>query len=453
MSLDDLLNKKIGILGLGQEGLAVVRYLQKHNIDPVVYDKKDVRPQDINVKIVSGDQYLRKAIEESEIIFRSPGVKIPSEFNDLISEKGVIITSQTIWFFNNCPARIIGVTGTKGKGTTCSLLFSILEKYSETKDTFKPYLTGNIGKDQPFDFIEDLTKNDLVVYELSSFQLQDLKKSPYLGITLMVTEDHLDYHSDLTEYHSAKSAISAYQKENDIQIFNSDYEPSRQIGELGSGQKWMVSSKSEINKGAIIQESSIMIKGYKDTEITIDTTRRNLRGKHNLENIAAASLAATILGVDLETIQSCVDNFKGLKHRLQLVANKDGVTFYNDSISTIPEATMAALNSFTEPIILLLGGASKNLDYTELVKFIESKENLKAVITIGETGDELYSLIGKSNYQGQLHGPYTNFAEAVDKAKSIGMSGDVVLLSPAATSFDMFKSYADRGEQFIELVS
>lgn len=453
MTISNLTDKNIGVLGLGREGLAVVKYLKNHGIGVTVYDKNNVTTQDMDVKLVSGEEYLRKAIDECEIIFRSPGVKIPIDLAKTVEEKNIIITSQTIWFFDNCPAQIIGVTGTKGKGTTCSLIQTILEKHSMSNPESRVYLTGNIGKDQPFEFIDQLSKNDLIIYELSSFQLQDLKVSPAIGITLMVTEDHLDYHSDLDEYHLAKSAISTFQSEENTQIYNIDYSASKKIGELGAGQKWQISSKEEVAHGATILDDSIIVRGVSEADIIFDTKIRNLRGRHNLENIAAAVLAGLVLGVDQNHIQECISSFKGLKHRLQLVSDIDGVKYYNDSISTIPEATVAALNSFTEPTILLLGGASKKLDYTNLINALSHKPNLKAVVTLGETGAELSKLIHESAFKGDVFGPYTNFSEAIVKSKSLAKPGDIVLLSPAATSFDMFESYMDRGDQFIDLVS
>ncbi len=460
MTISDLTNKPIGILGFGQEGQAIAEYLCEHGFKPTVYDSKSIEQwagtalafaKHLDLEIITGTDYLDKALANEKVIFRSPGVKITEEFAKATIDKQIIVTSQAVWFFQNSQARIIGVTGTKGKGTTASLLAEILQKARDNSNLKgNVYLTGNIGKVQPLEFLDKLYTHDLVVYELSSFQLQDLKQSPWMGICLMVTEDHLDYHSDLEEYYSAKRAISAFQDSDDVSIYNIDYPASIKIGSQGAGKKFTVSSIQVPDRGAFIEGESIRLIG--DETVVINTSGRLLRGKHNMENIAAAALAAFEIGVPAGIIQSAITEFKGLKHRLQFVGTIAGANFYNDSISSIPDTAIAALQSFTEPIILLLGGASKNLNYDALLKTLQTQENLKAIITIGETGRELFPLIKNSKFKGQLVGPFENFSEAFMEAKSLAVAGDVVLLSPAATSFDMFKNYAERGDTFIKLV-
>lgn len=461
MQIQELQSKSIGILGFGQEGQAIAEYLGGLGILAVVYDKKPIelwsdtalaKLHHLQLNHYTKADYIGRAISENEVIFRSPGIKIPESEQKSYLDKGVIITSQAKWFFEHCPAKIIGVTGTKGKGTTCSLLAEILTTHWEKiNPKVKIYLTGNIGKIQPLSFLSDLTPNDIVVYELSSFQLQDLAVSPYIGITLMVTEDHLDYHDDLKEYWEAKTAISKYQTPSDFQIYNFDYEASKLIGEQGLGQKFLISSQTKPNQGAYVEEDKITLIGQAGKEEVIDTTKRLLRGKHNLENIAAASLGGKLMGVPLEIISESVQNFKGLKHRLQYVAEVNGIKFFNDSISTIPDTTIAALKSFTEPTVLMLGGADKNLNYEELVKFVIN--NTKGVVTIGQTGKVLGAILKEKGYKGLLSGPFSDFKLAFESATSMASPGDVVVLSPAATSFDMFNNYAERGDIFISLVN
>ena len=453
---------RVGVLGYGQEGQAIADYLIAQGVMPIIYDAKSLEqlPTEVlaklhhnNLKFNGGDNYLNSILENCNIIFRSPGIKIPPEFINESIEKSITITSQTAWFFTHCPAKIIGVTGTKGKGTTSSLISEILVKAKEQHQiTGNVYLTGNIGKVQPLSFLDDLTENDLIVYELSSFQLQDLKTSPHLGICLMVTEDHLDYHKNLNEYYEAKSAISKYQTGSDILIYNTDYEASKKIAQSGNGTKWVVSKNSLTTNGVQITDESLIVRGVENSDIVIDTNRRLLRGKHNLENIAAASLAGLLLGVTKNVVEQSIVEFKGLKHRLQFVKKIEEVSYFNDSISTIPETTIAALQSFNEPVILLLGGASKNLNYNDLVLKLNTQTNLKAVVTVGQTGEDIFQKLKSLNFNKTLLGPFFNFKEAVESAKALAISGDVVLLSPAATSFDMFKSYADRGDQFIKIV-
>lgn len=440
MKISELEKLKVGILGFGHEGQAIFSYLEKHNINTTILDESQ-----------QGESYLDN-LSNFDLVFRSPG--IPRLHPKLIAaeKNGLIITSQTKWFFENCPATIIGVTGTKGKGTTCSLIYETLKN-----DDKKVYLTGNIGKIAPFEFLDELNKDDLVVFELSSFQLQDLTISPHIGICLMVTSDHLNHHKDLSEYHIAKSAIIGFQKENDISIYNQDYEATVEIGSLGRGKKMQISSKEKPLTGAYIESDKIFV--YKESdqfEKVFDCSGRKLRGAHNLENIAASILACLELGVSEEVISQSCNDFTGLDHRLQLAADINGVKYYNDSISTVPETAIAAIRSFTEPIHLILGGSEKGLDYSELVNVIFETDNITSITLLGEVGEKLKTLIAvkkaASEWPVSVSKVYKDFSSAIEYIKSIVKEGDVVLLSPASASFDMFKNYAERGNEFVRLV-
>ena len=449
-SIDELKKHKIGILGFGQEGQAVLKYLFKHNLTATVFDHDEILPpnQDIYTKskFITGQNYL-DSISEYTLLFRSPGIWRQHPKILEAEQAGVIITSQTKWFFEHTEAKIIGVTGTKGKGTTCSLIFEVLKDAGKIPNQ-EIYLTGNIGRIQPLDFIDELNTSSTVIYELSSFQLQDLTLSPHIGVCLMVTSDHLNHHKDLHEYHEAKSAISNFQTSGDYTIYNSDYEASEKIGNLGHGKKLTVSTKLQTLEGAFISGDKIKIQGAE-----IDCTLRKLRGTHNLENIAAAALVGLTLGIDLSTISEAVNNFTGLEHRLQLVAELNGVKFYNDSISTVPETTIAALNSFTEPVHLLLGGSEKGLDYSAMASNILKRTNISSISLIGKVGENLHHLFKDAPNSMQILGPYSDFKFAVNKLKELAAPGDIVLLSPAAASFDMFKNYADRGNQCVQRVN
>lgn len=443
MTIEDLRKKSVGILGFGQEGQAVFAYLQKHNITAKVFDELE---NEEFPNIISGENYLDR-IGECEVLFRSPGIWRRHPKILAAENSGSIITSQVKWFFENSPAKIIGVTGTKGKGTTCFLIYNILKEAGASV-----YLTGNIGKIQPLEFLDDVSANDWIVYELSSFQLQDLNQSPYIGVCLMVTSDHLNHHSDLGEYHSAKSAITAFQKETDIAIYNTDYDASRKIGQLGHGTKLQVSSRTQPEAGAYISENNIeLISNQGHQSLKINCSDRKLRGQHNLENIAPACLVAMKVGIPIDLITKVIKEFTGLEHRLQFVGNFSGTSYYNDSISTIPETTVAAVKSFTEPIHLLLGGSDKGLDYTNLILEL-SNHNIASITLLGEVGEKIKDkLEEKKSFQ--IFGPYSDFKLAITEIKRRVKPGEVVLLSPASASFDMFKNYKDRGEQFVELVT
>ena len=458
MTINELKSKKVGVLGFGHEGQALVRYLSKHQIPINVFDKKPQSEMNANqLSIIAehkfqtflGENYLDN-LGEMEVVFKSPGINLSDQIKQTLKEKEIFLTSQTAWFFKHCPSKIIGITGTKGKGTTSSLLFEILKA---SQFPHKVYITGNIGKDSPLDFLDQTTPEDLIVFELSSFQLEGLQQSPNIGICLMVTEDHLDYHPDLESYHKAKEAITKFQTENDIAIYNIDYLASKHIGELGDGKKYEISKSDAISLGARIdlQTEQIVIT-TESSQISIETKPRIIRGKHNLENIAAASLAATLLGVDSKILTHTIQSFSGLPHRLELVGEFHNVKFYDDSIATNPDTALAGLTSFTEPVILLLGGANKGLDYTNFLTQVSQSQNLKAIICFGQVGELLFSALTKLGFQKTLNGPFMSFDEAVKSAISISDTGDIILLSPAATSFDMFNSYAERGDAFKELI-
>lgn len=270
MKITDLKDKKIAVLGYGMEGQAVTRWLIRNNFKPTVLDLKPLEKWDESLKklvesegieTITGENYLH-GLDSFEVIFRSPGIwRLHPEILNA-ENKGVIITSQSKWFLETCQAKVIGVTGTKGKGTTCSLIFEILNNNPEKSSNV--FLTGNIGKDQPFDFLDQLTEKDIVVYELSSFQLQDVISSPQISVVLMTTNDHLDIHEDLEEYHSAKENIIKFQNQNDIAIINIDFEANKKILRKAKSQVYTISEKSEVKRGVIINNEGIQTIGFED---------------------------------------------------------------------------------------------------------------------------------------------------------------------------------------------
>ena len=471
MQFIDLQNKLNAVVGFGQEGRATTEYLLKHGVIPVLFDERPWKEwsadhqayiKSLAVNFIFGPDAF-KELKGFNVVFRSPGIKLNQVVNNV--SKSTLITSQTKWFFDHCPAKIIGVTGTKGKGTTSSLIYEILQANAYNLKA-KSYLTGNIGKVQPFEILDNLKNEDFVVYELSSFQLQDLKKSPHIGVVLMVTSEHLDYHKDLAEYIEGKSGIVKYQTADDFAIINVDYSESVEIGNLGKGKKIFFSTKKELEEGVFVKDKSLVIKnvlgaGFKlptpvaepmNRHATGQATGYQLRGNHNLENIEAAITACLAIGIkDPDVLQTSINAFKGLEHRLEFVAEKQSVKYYNDSFSTTPETAIAAINSFTEPIILILGGSSKNSDFTQLGKTIHNSNNIKALILIGQETERIKQSINTTSIK-ILEGA-KSMQEIFEQINSVKAKGDVVLLSPACASFDMFENYKDRGEQFKQAVN
>jgi UDP-N-acetylmuramoylalanine--D-glutamate ligase len=444
-------SKKAAVLGLGLEGKDLVKYLLGQNFEVTIFDKKEEKELDLGdidkskIKLITGENYLKNGLTGFDVIFRSPGVYryIPELVE--AEKAGVEISSAIKTFFSNCPGKIIGVTGTKGKGTTSSLIYEIL------KDSGKDvYLAGNIGK--PYlELLNSLTKDSYVVLELSSFQLIDLTVSPHIAVVLNITQDHLDWHKDLKEYIEAKTNIVKHQKEDDFAVINTDYEIPLSFANKTKAKVLFFSRKKEV-EGSYVEEGKIIL-NTKDKVILGETKDLLLRGEHNWENITAAVCASFAAGADILSIKKVIFSFKGLEHRLELVGEYGGVNFYNDSFATGPQPTMAAIDSFKEPTTLILGGYDKGLDFSELGKQIAETKNLTNVILIGNLEDKLEKLIKRENYSGQIiRMDKSPMEEIVKKAYSVTPKGGVVLLSPAAASFDMFLNYKDRGNKFKEAV-
>lgn len=453
--MKDFEGKKVGVLGLGIENVALVKYLKGKNAKITICDQKEKEElgeflseiedfDDIDYRL--GSEYL-EGLEDFEVIFRSPALPYFGEKIQAAQKAGVEVSSQTKLFFELCPSPIVGVTGTKGKGTTSSLIAGILKKSSQNKGNI--YLSGNIGN-APIDFLDKLTADDIVVLELSSFQLQDLEKSSHIGVVLNITPDHLDYHKDFNEYSSSKENIIKFQNQEDFAVLNADYKTSSALVALGKGKKYYFSRFKDLDEGVFIEGDQIVLK-KNDEKINIAKTNEVLlRGAHNLENINAAILASFLAGADIESITSTVKNFRGLEHRLEFFLSAGDIKFFNDSFSTTPETAIAAIKSFSEPVILIAGGSEKNADYSQLGNEIANSK-VKTAILIGKTGPRIKSKINNTNLK--IIDTCKSLDEVVQKVKEEAKPGDVVLLSPASASFDWFSNYKERGNQFKEKIN
>jgi len=407
------LEKKVAILGYGMEGQDAEKFLIKKGAIVTILDQK------------RDDNYL-SSLKSYDTIVRSPGV-YPYKHELLEASKSELknlnVTTPTRIFFEEFKGKIIGVTGTKGKGTTSTLIYEILKSAG-----IDVYLAGNIGK-SPLELLSNLNAESIVVLEMSSFQLIDLPFSPNISVVLNITSDHMDWHKNQDEYIDAKKNIVRFQKKTDFAVINNEYESSKSFAKCTKAKVIYFSKKSldEIYKKDLI-----------------------LRGEHNLENIGAAVAVAKILNIDNKIILDTVRKFKGLEHRLEFVKFFNGVGFFNDSFATGPQPTIAAIKSFTESETLILGGSDKGLDYNKLGDVINKTKNVKNIILIGQIRDQIKKHI-KSK---EIYDLGTcNMNLIVKKAFEVSESGGVVILSPAAASFDMFKDYKDRGNQFKEAVN
>ena len=446
----NLTNKKIAVLGLGIEGRDVCEYLLKQGARNItVFDRKTaVELEQIykqfkglkSLEFKLGQNYLKDGLVDFDIIFRSPAFKLSMPEIVEAKKAGATISSATKLFFDFCPAKIIGVTGTKGKGTTATLIYQILKKAKK-----QAFLAGNIG--QPvLSILPKLSKESWVVLELSSFQLIDMTKSPHLAVVLFVSSEHLDYHQNTQEYIEAKSNIVRHQKSSDFAILNADDPTSSSFASLTPAKIYCFSRSRKVNGGYVEADKIFLF----DKEIG-GVSKLKLRGAHNWDNVCAAITASRLGGADINSIEKTVFSFSGLEHRLELVRKYKGVSFYNDSFSTTPETAIAAIRAFKEPIILIAGGSEKGSNYTELGKEI-AHSLVKCLILIGQIAEQIKQAALRGGYKGKIIFQPGKMKEIVRKAFAEAKTGEVVLLSPACASFDMFKNYKDRGSQFKKYV-
>ncbi len=498
---DRFKNKKIAVIGAGTEGQSSALFLAKKGAKVWVLDQKKkgeldqksikiLREKDI--KILCGRNYLDD-LNKLDLVVRSPGIRIQNLESRIKNKE---ITSQTKIFFDLCPCKIIGITGTKGKGTTSALIYEMFKKQG-----LDAYLGGNIGR-PPLGFLDKLNPQSIMVLELSSFQLQDLTRSPHIAVMLMTTSEHLDYHKNTEEYVRAKRNILKFQTAGDFAILNKDYPASRESDIHTNAKMFYVSRDNKVEEGCFVEDGKIIVRldfsdlprlsddarsSFSKSSTTLrslnerrhpslkfnqskstspfsssesgqiieielmDTKKILLPGEHNLENVCAAVMASILSGVSKENIVKVLKTFKGLEHRLELVAEINGVRFYDDSFSTIPETTIAAILAFKEPEILILGGSSKNSDFTELGRVISDSKNIKAIIGIGLEWPKIKLKI--KNEKLKIVEGLKTMKDIVKTVFELAEAGDVVLLSPACASFDMFKNYKDRGDQFKREVS
>ncbi len=449
--MEKLKGKKIAVVGFGIEGKDVIKFLLKGDAKVTLYDQKPFHELDFTdidknkINLVCGPDYLGNGFEGFDFIFRSPGIR--PDIPEFISAKknGSVITSAMKLFFELCPAKIIGVTGTKGKGTTSTLIYEILKE-----DGKKVCLAGNIGK-PCLELLPMLDKDNLVILELSSFQLFDLERSPHVSVVLNITVDHLDWHKDRAEYVDAKKNIITHQNKDDFAVINADYETPKSFAKLTKGNVYFFSRNKEIS-GCYVKSGEIILNTDKN-EIIGKTNNLQLRGEHNWENVTAAIIASNLVGARVSSIRKAVFGFKGLEHRLEFVRNHKGISFYNDSFSTNPQPTIAAIRSFKEPITLILGGSDKGLDYDEMGEEIVRNGNVQNIILIGQIAPIIKQSLVKANFDGRIFDlGMSSMQNIIEVAFENSKKDSVVLLSPASASFGMFKDYKERGNRFKDAI-
>lgn len=423
---------KIAIAGYGVEGKANYNYWSRDPANQLTIVDETTEP---NFTVPAGAQTLLGPgvfgrLQDFDMVIRTAGLPPRN-----------IVTNGRIWsgtneFFAHCPAPIIGVTGSKGKGTTSSLIASILNAAGK-----KVWLVGNIGEPS-LNMLPQITQNDIVVYELSSFQLWDIERSPQTAVVLFIEQEHLDVHVDMTEYVAAKGNIGRFQSPDDLMIYDTENHYARAIANL--------------SPAILIGYPSTQTAHVKDgffwngEQKLCSVERLSIKGQHNVQNAIAAIDAVWRYTQDSEAIAEGLFRFMGLPHRLAYVASVDGVDYYDDSIATTPGSAMAALRAFSGPKTIILGGSSKGADFRELAK--EMKRHDVNALLIGDESNRLAEAFAAAGFDNYEVVPFTTMEALVARARQKAVMGSVVLLSPAAASFGLFQNYIDRGNQFIDAV-
>lgn len=422
-----LRGKRILILGFGREGKSSLAFLRKYMPHAIVgvADRNESAFKDLtinhnnpisssNPKLYFGDNYF-DAINDYDVVIKTPGISLKDKDIDLSK-----ITSQTDLFLEEFHNQIIGITGTKGKSTTSTLIYHLLKESG--KDAI---LAGNIGI-PIFDIIEKINNKSIIVFELSAHQLQFIHRSPHIGILLNVFEEHLDHFGTFKAYRDAKLNIIRKMGDKDFAVTNDEF--------CYEADKVMVHSLN-----------------YQYYDFGVNWDDVPLKGDHNRLNIKAALCAIHAFGIPVDDVISYLYTFKPLEHRQELVGTFGGVTFYNDSISTIPQAAIAAMQTIKNVTFLLLGGFDREIDYTPLIKYLV-EHPVEHILYTGKAGKRMFDMLQNAGYQGYIKN-FKDLNEAFEIIKSLSKNGDVCLLSPAAASYDQYKNFEERGRVFKDLAN
>lgn len=463
---NDINGKRIAVIGLGISNLPVIDFLLSCGASVVGRDKKTYdamkdtadKLTQKGVSLILGDDYLENIDED--MIFKAPGIRpdLP-QFNEAVA-KGTVLTSEMEVFFELCPAHLFAVTGSDGKTTTTTLVYTLLAKQCEKEGGSRHvYVGGNIGKPL-LPEVEAMTEDDYAVLELSSFQLQAMKQSPAVACVTNVTPNHLNWHTGMDEYIEAKKTIFLHQTEFDRLVLNYENEVTRAMASEAPGHVTYFSSKRELVPGngadAVIFEKDgeiclISASGEEPYPI-LKTSDIFIPGRHNVENYMTA-IAAVRGYVDIDTIGEVARTFGGVEHREEFVCEKDGVKYYNSSIDSSPTRTIAALLAFKQKLIIILGGYDKHIPFEPLCAPLT--EHAKGIILTGATGEKIRAALEADDGFMKAGIPMVSepdFYRAIDEARKMAEPGDIVILSPACASFDAFPNFEVRGRAFKDYV-
>lgn len=439
--------KKVAIVGIGVSNRPLINMMVDLGANVVACDKKtdigdlECELREKKVELFLGDDYLN-GIKGCDIVFRTPSLRPDNEYIENARKGGAYITSEMGEFLKYCPCKIFGVTGSDGKTTTTTLISEMLKE-----EGFNVFIGGNIGTPL-FNQIEDMNKNDFAVVELSSFQLMDIENSPDVSVITNLSPNHLDIHKDMEEYINSKKNIFAHQDKDGIVILNRDNNiTNSMINEVNGTVKTF--SIKEQGCFSHLDGSSLVVDGNEVCEIE----EVKLPGMHNIENLLTA-FAAVSEQVSINNMRKVAVTFAGVEHRIELVRELNGIKFYNDSIASSPTRTAAGLNSFNQKVILIAGGYDKKIPFDVLAE--AGIEKIKTLILMGKTKEKIRKVFEKKMEEKGINIPIIEVAsieEAVEVSYNCAENGDIITLSPACASFDMFKNFEVRGNTFKEIVN
>lgn len=442
--------KNVAVVGIGVSNIPLINFLVKLGAKVTAFDMKEESElgkvadefKSKGVKLELGEGYLDK-LTGFEVVFKTPSMRIDCEALVRVKNEGAYITSEMEEFVRYCKGKIYGITGSDGKTTTTTIVSKLLEAQG-----YKTWVGGNIGTPL-FANIEEINDGDMVVLELSSFQLMTMDSPVDVAVVTNLAPNHLDMHKDMQEYIDAKKNIFLYQNQDNVLVLNRENEITYGFEKEAKGHVREFSSKRVIPNGAYYKDGILYLEGKevcKKADIVI-------KGMHNVENYLAAFIA-TRDDVEVETMRRVAETFAGVEHRCELVREIDGVKYYNDSIASSPTRTLAGLFAFEKKVILIAGGYDKHIPFEPLAE--QGYPFIKEIILMGDTRYIIKEAFDKLKEEKGIEVPsvmVNSLEEAVIKAKEIAKSGDIITLSPACASFDMFPNFAIRGNKFKEIVN
>ena len=440
------MGEKVLVIGAARSGLAGAEFLAKQGNEVVLTDMKQAVQVDnlaeLGVSFVWGEQPDVEAIKPDYIVM-SPGVPLTIPPVKYAKEHGIPVIGELELAYRNCKAPFAAITGTNGKTTTTTLIGELMKKTGR-----QVFVGGNIGV-PIITYADKLQEEDIVVAEVSSFQLETVESfCPHLALMINLTPDHLDRHGDMAGYLAAKARIFENQKESDYLVLNYDDEALRELAPQSRGKVIFFSQKHKLEEGVYLDGSHVMLALNGESLFICNADEIAIKGKHNLENAMGAIVFAYLSGVRAEDIRDVLMTFQGVEHRLEPVRTLNEVLYINDSKGTNPDSTIKAIEAYDRPIVIILGGKNKGVPFTELAGLV--KQRVKKAVLVGQAKEELAEALGAADFNDYVR--TESFEEAVTKAAELAEPGDIVLLSPACTSWDMFSSFEERGRLFKKLV-